>query len=197
MAADRTPPAASPSQRYRTIVADPAWPFTYNGWGWKSGYYQKRRGLGYETMTVEDICALPVSDLAEPDAHLYLWIPDPLLVQGVAAQVAAAWGFPVGRLLIWEKPNFGMGTFPRSQHEAVMVCRRGTNVPFAIRDVGSVIRWKQLYRKGKVNSAKPDAFMDLVEQASPGPYLELFARSKRIGWDVWGDEVDSDVELSA
>ena len=187
--------------KYRTIVADPPWPFVYNGKGWRTNqsgrrYYQAKQGLGYETMTLEEICALPVGDLARVDAHLYLWIPDSLLVQGVAADVVNAWGFPSGRLLIWEKPGYGMGSFPRCQHEAVMVTRRGDE-PYRVRDVGSVIRWKQLYHKGKVNSAKPDGFLDLVEAASPGPYLELFARRQRLGWDTWGNEALNHVELTA
>lgn len=180
--------------RYRTIVADPPWEFAYNGSGWKtkgqSGkrYFQEKDGLGYPTMPLEEIKDLPVSDLADHAAHLYLWIPDPLLLEGVAADVARSWGFlKPGRLLIWEKPSYGMGSFPRCQHEAVLVCRRG-DLPFRVKDVGSVIRWKQLYHKGKVNSAKPEGFLDLVEAASPGPYVELFARRQRFGWDYrYGD----------
>jgi N6-adenosine-specific RNA methylase IME4 len=193
----------SHAAKYRTIVADPPWPFFYNGAGWKTNgqtgrrYYQERSGLGYPTMSVDDICSLPVDDLAEKDAHLYLWIPDSLLVEGTAKKVVEAWGFPVGRLLIWEKPSYGLGAFPRSQHEAVMVTRRGSGRPFRICDVGSVIRWKQLYHRGKVNSAKPEGFLDLVEAASHGPYLELFARRNRLGWDTWGNEALEHVEVPA
>ena len=90
--------------------------------------------------------------------------------------------------IIWEKPNFGVGVFPRHCHEPLLVCRRG-KLPFtAKRDVRSVQKWRQpqLTNGGKTHSAKPDAALDLVETASPGPYLELFCRRPRFGWDSWG-----------
>jgi N6-adenosine-specific RNA methylase IME4 len=197
---------------YRTIVADPPWPQHYNGGGrrkgggstWSHGrYYTAVRspGLGYETMTVDAICALAVAELAEDDAHLYLWIPDRFLIEGDGARVCRAWGFRPGRTLVWHKPNWGLGTFPRPQHESVIVAKRGS-LPYALRDVGSVQEWKQVYeRAGRVmskkGSAKPDGFVDLVERASPGPYLELFARRQRLGWDTWGDEALEHVELTS
>jgi N6-adenosine-specific RNA methylase IME4 len=90
--------------------------------------------------------------------------------------------------IIWEKPNFGVGVFPRHCHEPLLVCRRGS-LPFtASRDVRSVQRWRQpqMTNGGKTHSAKPDGALDLVEQASPGPYVELFSRRPRLGWDSWG-----------
>jgi len=186
---------------YRTIVADPPWPITWsmgttrvNGRGER--HRTIKRDLGYPTMSIEDICALPVSDLAEPDAHLYLWVTPKLNREGVGAAVARAWGFEVFSELVWAQVNFGLGTFPRPGHEPVLVCRRG-KLPFNRRDVHSVQTWDHPRdgKRGKIHSAKPDAFLDLVESASPGPYLELFARRKRFGWHVWGNEVDSDVDL--
>lgn len=100
---------------------------------------------------------------------------------------------------MWEKPNYGLGKFPRPQHEIVLVCRRGT-LAFQLNNVGSVHRWSQMRdanNGGKVHSAKPDGFLDLVEQASPGPYLELFARRQRLGWDTWGNEALEHVDLQA
>ncbi len=193
---------------YRTIVADPPWPQNYNGGGTRSGgtwsnrrYYKAgRTGLGYPTMTVDAVCELAVSDLAADDAHLYLWIPDRFLIAGDGARVCAAWGFKPGRTLIWRKPNFGLGTFPRPQHEAVIIAKRGS-LPFTVNNVGSVHNWNQVYElhqgvRSKKNSAKPDGLIDLVEQASPGPYLELFARRQRLGWDTWGDEALNHVEIA-
>jgi N6-adenosine-specific RNA methylase IME4 len=90
---------------------------------------------------------------------------------------------------VWAKPSFGLGKFPRPQHEILLVCRRGS-LPFALNNAGSIQRWTQPCRGngGKIHSAKPDGSYDLVMQASPGPYLELFSRTARLGWDTWGNE---------
>ena len=144
--------------------------------------------MAYELMTLEDIANLSVANLAESDAHLYLWATPELHRRGVAVEIAEGWGFRVVHEIIWAKPNFGMGAFPRHAHEPLLVCRRG-DLPFALRNVGSVQRWSQPYLTttgtgtGKTHSAKPDGAYDLIEQASPGPYAELFARRARFGWD--------------
>jgi N6-adenosine-specific RNA methylase IME4 len=179
--------------KYATIVADPPWPIEWrtgktrvNGRGERHVNHKQR--LGYERMSIEDICALPVGGLAEREAHLYLWTPDQFLIDGSAGRVIEAWGFEAGRLLIWRKTGYGLGRFPRPQHEAIVVCRRGT-LPFRIGDEGSVQTWKFPYENGaRAHSRKPDGAIDLIERASPGPYLELFARRARFGWDYWGDE---------
>jgi N6-adenosine-specific RNA methylase IME4 len=179
---------------YRTIVVDPPWPIRWSG-GWRkagastgSTLVHAKRALAYPTMTIEAIAALPVRELAEADAHLYLWVPDHFLIEGVAAHVCRAWGFEPGRLLVWHKSNYGLGTFPRPQHEALVLAKRGT-LAYRVRDVGSVQFWRAAYQNGaRVHSRKPDAALDLIEQASYPPYVELFARRHRLGWDVWGDE---------
>jgi N6-adenosine-specific RNA methylase IME4 len=153
-------------------------------------------------MSVAEIQSLDVQTLVDDDAHLFLWAPDTFLINGTAKSVAEAWGFKPGRvLLFWAKPGFGLGHFPRPQHEAILVCRRG-KLPF--RDaltIGSVQEWPQPYGPAgrsiaKIGSAKPDASLDLIERVSPGPYLELFARRQRLGWDTWGDEALCHVELA-
>lgn len=188
------------SGRYRTIVADPPWPFQWsgggqtrvNGRGERHVNHNFRGALPYPVMSIDDIAALPIGDLAESDAHLYLWLPDSLLIDGVGARIIDAWGFKRGRLLIWKKRNYGLGFFPRPQHEAVIVCKRGS-LTHRVRDVGSVQEW--WHAKG--HSRKPEAFLDLVERASPGPYLELFARRQRLGWDTYGNEALEHVSLTA
>jgi N6-adenosine-specific RNA methylase IME4 len=159
-------------------------------------------------MSVDEIGALQVSvrSLVEDDAHLYLWIPDRWLIAGDGARIAEEWGFNPLRLIVWAKKGYGLGKFPRPQHECVLVCRRG-NLSFQVDTVGSVQEWKRPYGpprfggrgigSGRVHSAKPDGFLDLVEQASPGPYLELFARRQRLGWDTWGNEALEHVSLSS
>lgn len=178
--------------RYRTIVADPPWPLADLCMRPVCGAGGKRKRatvFPYKTMPLADIMALDVAALAEEESHLYLWVPAKLNREGKGVATAEAWGFDVVSEIVWQKPGFGLGAFPRPQHEMVLVCRKG-KLPFSPRNVGSVQRWAQVYdgARGKKHSAKPDGFMDLVERASPGPYLELFSRRARLGWDTWGDE---------
>lgn len=197
--------------RYRTIVADPPWPFQWGGG--KGGRRRRETELGYKTMTVAEIAALDVASLADPNGcNLFLWATDEVYREGQAVQVARAWGFePVGPAIVWAKPNYGTGLFPRPGHEPLMVCRtRGKKATWR-RDgdgkylpevVGthSVQRWWQVRgnrNTGKQHSRKPEGALDLVEAVSPGPYLELFARRTRFGWDTWGDQGLSHVVLTA
>jgi N6-adenosine-specific RNA methylase IME4 len=176
------------AEKYRTILADPPWPIRWNGG--RGGRRRRAVPLAYPLMSVDAIKALPVSEWAAPAAHLYLWVTPELHRQGVGVDVARAWGFAVVGEIIWSKPNYGMGAFPRPAHEPLLVCRRG-RLAFARNDVGSVQTWSQHRGKGnggKIHSAKPDGAIDLIESASPGPYLELFARRARFGWSYYGDE---------
>ncbi len=139
-------------------------------------------------MSVEDISALPVAELAAENANLFLWVPAGFNRVGVGVDVAKAWGFETVGEFVWAKKNYGLGAFPRPQHEILLVCRRG-RLGFSRRDVGSVLvatQERAPNNGGKVHSAKPAAMYDLIESASPGPYLELFARQPRLGWDAWG-----------
>ena len=190
--------------KYRTIVADPPWPangaFDLRTRPWVIGAGGRRRRatvVPYSSQPLEWIDSLPVATLAEDDAHLYLWVPASLNRQGIGVRAAKAWGFSVVSEIVWDKIGYGLGAFPRPQHEIVLVCRRG-KLSYVPRDVGSVQRWKSPRAHnngGKIHSAKPDGFYDLVERASPGPYLELFARRQRLGWDTWGDECFQSVSL--
>lgn len=175
--------------RYRTIVADPPWPFRWSGGA--GGAHRNATPLAYGLMPLDEIKALPVADLTEADAHLYLWVTPELHREGEGVATARAWGFEPVDEIVWEKPNIGMGVFPRHVHEPLLIARRGT-LPFtAARNVRSVQKWPQAHAGnggGKVHSAKPDAALDLIEEASPAPRLEMFARRARFGWDYWGDE---------
>jgi N6-adenosine-specific RNA methylase IME4 len=135
-------------------------------------------------MTVEEISALPVSELAdESGCHLYLWTTNRYLP--AAFDVVSSWGFRYAQLLTWAKTPMGIGpggAFAQNA-EYVLFCRKGTLKHQ--RRLDSV--WFNWHRTAK-HSAKPEAFIDMVEQVSPGPYVELFARRHRLGWDVWGNE---------
>lgn len=187
--------------KYRVIVADPPWPIK-----WTGGARQRRNGRGekhenskssvrslpYAAMTVGDICALGVADVSHGDAWLLLWVVDRFAFDGSAAAVSRAWGFEPRRFLVWEKSGMSLGSFPRPQHELCLVCTRGKPLHFR-RNIASVQSWPFAYEKAgrshaRKHSAKPAGFFDLVSTTLQGPYLELFARETRDGWDGWGDQ---------
>jgi N6-adenosine-specific RNA methylase IME4 len=163
---------------YSTIVADPPWALDWHagrGVG-RSG----RDGLPYSTMALSEIADLPVGDLAATSAHLWLWTTHGFLWDAPA--IAEAWGFKFSYLLTWAKPGLGMGGRFRHSCEYVLFCERGSPLPVVNRkDIGTWFQWSAGH-----HSAKPDAFGDLVERVSPGPYVELFCRRPRLGWDHWG-----------
>lgn len=142
-------------------------------------------------MTVEQITALPIRDLAEKDAHLYLWVTNHYVESAYA--VARAWGFRPVVLLTWAKRPMGLGlggAFVQTT-EFMLFARRGRDVAR-----GRINRtWWEWPRQGQ-HSAKPEQALDLVESMSPPPYLELFARRNRLGWDTWGDQCFQHVELA-
>lgn len=181
--------------KYRTIVADPPWPHPSSGPRtrqqsdgprvWRAG---TRSELPYERMTVAEIAALPVREQAEADAHLYLWTTNGFLRS--AFDVVDAWGFKFSTVLTWCKTPMGLG--PGGAYavttEFVLFARRGSLPPLRRWD-STWFPFKRVMANGSVaHSAKPDAFLDTVEQVSPGPYLELFARRARFGWKYWGDQ---------
>jgi N6-adenosine-specific RNA methylase IME4 len=170
--------------RYRTIVADPPWHYDRTGLTFKdadSGEFTGH-GLPYGSMTVEEIAAIPVREWAAKDAHLYVWTTQRYLLD--TYPIVEAWGFRPSSLLAWCKPSrgFGLGGTFQSNLEFVLFCRRGSLK--AMQRVPS--QWFQ-WPRGP-HSAKPEAFLDMVESTSPGPRLELFARRARFGWDYWGNE---------
>lgn len=178
----------SAPERYRTIVADPPWDLGQTGFTFHGGANRPSH-VPYPTLTVDEIAAMPVNELADDDAHLYLWTTNRFL--RAAFDVLDAWGFTYSTPLVWAKAVRGWmpgGTFP-SHAEFVLYGRRGTPETLGRAD-RQVFEWP---RSG--HSVKPEAFLDLVETISPGPYLEVFARRARLGWHVYGNEVDSHVEL--
>ena len=149
--------------------------------------------MPYPTMTLKQIEALPVGRLAEDSAHLYLWTTQKFLRDSYG--VVEAWGFrPSATVLTWCKEPFGlgMGRVFGSATEFVLFGWRGEAPP---RGRPAVNRNWFTWPRGK-HSQKPEAFLDLVEAVSPGPYLELFARRNRLGWDTWGNESLEHVELT-
>ena len=174
--------------KYKTIVADPPWAYKNRMRGnMTKGEMRSVDFNEYPTMSVDEIAALPVRDLAEDDAHLYLWTTQTFLRD--TYRVLDAWGFRQGAMLVWSKPPKGVcGTYVCSV-EFCIFGRRG-NLQHKRRQLGTCYQWP---RSG--HSAKPEAFQDMVESVSPGPYLELFARRTRLGWHTWGNQALCHVNL--
>jgi N6-adenosine-specific RNA methylase IME4 len=175
-----TPPL--PEGSYSTIVADPPWAYD-EGWpeyADRAGEHNPRRDLPYQSMTVDEICQLEIP--AAGDAHLFLWTTNRYLEEAYA--VVRAWSFEPSQVLVWCKPprGIGPGGIFSNTAEFVLYGRRGS--PEHIQRVDST--WWS-WPRGR-HSAKPAAFLDIVESICAGPYLEMFSREPRAGWESWGLE---------
>jgi N6-adenosine-specific RNA methylase IME4 len=186
----------TPIKRYRTIVIDPPWPLDLTGKrSFRHTTTDAWRGadtisLPYPSLTLAQIAALPIKELTEQDAHIYLWTINHFIAESYA--IARAWGLHPVQLLTWCKKPMGLGlggTFVNTT-EHILLCKRGHLKSLRRVDTSWWI-WKRQHR----HSQKPEEFQTLVEQVSPPPYLELFARRVRPGWSVWGNEVKSDIFL--
>lgn len=144
------------------IVADPPWQIAPKmGAG---GRRKRATVVPYSFMTIDEIKALPVAGLAEESAHLYLWTTRRYFREGIAVQVARAWGFEPCGELIWGLRNGGMGGFTGNGHEPILLASKGGE-PWPKNEMPAGVHfWKQPYARGKIHSAKPDAFQDLVER---------------------------------
>ncbi|MDX9745061.1 MAG: MT-A70 family methyltransferase [Syntrophales bacterium] len=172
--------------RYSTILADPPWQFQ-NRTGKMAP--EHRRLLRYPTMELKEIVELPVSKLAAAKSHLYLWVPNALLQEGL--RVMEAWGFTYKSNLVWYKirkdggpDGRGVGFYFRNVTELILFGVRGSMRTLSPGRTQVNI----LSTRKREHSRKPDEIYELVEACSPGPYLELFARFKREGWHQWGNE---------
>jgi N6-adenosine-specific RNA methylase IME4 len=176
-----------PPPRFSTIYADPPWQFQ-NRTGKMAP--EHRRLHRYQTMAVEEICALPVKEVSAVPAHLYLWCPNALLASGL--RVMEAWGFAYKSNLVWYKvrkdggpDGRGVGFYYRNVTELLLFGVRGSlRTGQAGRRTVNIV----LTRK-REHSRKPDEFYDIIATCSPPPRLELFARHPRPGWAQWGDEI--------
>jgi N6-adenosine-specific RNA methylase IME4 len=169
---------------FSTIVVDPPWRYRTAGITSTSNRPATKPSASaqYATMTPAEIAALPFGEQAAADAHLYLWITNPMLFE--ASPILAAWGFEYVTLLTWHKlGTFGLGYYFRGDTEHVVFAVRG-KLP-----IEPALRVSNHFAAKKVgHSVKPDRFYEIVERVSPEPRLELFARRRRVGWAVWGDQ---------
>lgn len=165
-------------KRFGTVYADPPWRY---------GNQATRAATGghYGTLTVEEIAAMPVADLAADAAHLHLWTTNAFLFE--AKTVIEAWGFEYKSILLWIKPTIGIGNYWRVSHEFLLLGVRGS-CPFPKKgEHRSQLSWVQAPRLE--HSEKPHCFREMIENVSPEPRIELFARNDFPGWLCWGNEV--------
>lgn len=178
-----------PTQKYSTILADPPWRFL-NRTG-KIAPEHKRLSR-YETMTMQEIMDMPVGQLALPQSHLYLWVPNALIQEGL--EVMRCWGFTYKTNLVWYKirkdggpDGRGVGFYFRNVTELVLFGIRGSMRTLRPgRTQVNVVATRK-----REHSRKPDELYGVIEACSPSPYLELFARHDREGWEQWGREIES------
>ncbi len=177
--------------RFATILADPPWQFVN-----RTGKIapEHRRLSRYHTMTLDEIERLPVGDIAAATAHLYLWVPNALLPDGLA--VMKAWGFTYKSNLVWHKvrrdggsDGRGVGFYFRNVTELILFGVRGKNARTLAPGRRQV---NLLATRKREHSRKPNEQYELIQACSPGPYLELFARGARQNWTVWGKQARED-----
>lgn len=172
---------------FGTVLADPPWRFQ-NRTGKMAP--EHRRLTRYETMTLDVIRNLPIRDYLTEPAHLYLWVPNALLPEGI--DVLRAWGFEYKSNIVWHKirkdggsDGRGVGFYFRNVTELVLFGIRGKNAR-TLRPGRTQVNL--IASRKREHSRKPDELYDVIERCSPGPFLELFARGKRENWSVWGNE---------
>lgn len=165
------------AERYPLVYADPPWRYEHAE--------SESRAIEnqYPTMSLDDICALPLADITTDDAILFMWTTSPKLEEGM--RVVREWGFTYRTCMVWDKEKIGMGYYARQQHELLLIATKGAiPVPPPSARPGSVVR----ITRGD-HSAKPHEFYELIERMYPElPKLEMFCRSPRAGWSVWGNQ---------
>jgi N6-adenosine-specific RNA methylase IME4 len=168
---------------FSVIYADPPWTFGQSG--------ERGAASKYDLMSLDDIKAMPIAELAADNATLLLWVTNNSLAAGL--EVMRAWGFTYKTNLVWDKYYLGLGNYFRGSHEILLHGVRG-RAPFAFHSQRSVVQFPRT-----VHSSKPAEMIPLIERVLPGErYLELFARTRPNSfsdWSVWGNEIDSDFAI--
>jgi N6-adenosine-specific RNA methylase IME4 len=180
-------------KKFATVLADPPWQFV-NRTGKVAP--EHRRLSRYGTMTLDKIMELPVAEIAAPTSHLYLWVPNALLPEGI--KVLSAWGYIYKSNIVWHKlrkdggsDGRGVGFYFRNVTELILFGTRGKNARTL--DPGRT-QVNYLGTRKREHSRKPDEQYDLIESCSPGPFMELFGRGTRQGWATWGNQADASYE---
>lgn len=171
--------------KYKVIYADPPWSYNDKQNTSKLGGAVKH----YSTMSIRELCLMPVRWLACKDAVLFLWVTSPLLESSF--ELVKAWGFKYKTSFVWDKVAHNMGHYNSVRHELLLVCTRGSCTP----EVKKLFDSVQSISRTK-HSKKPDVFREIIDTIYPtGERLELFARERTEGWDVFGNEVEGSITL--
>lgn len=173
-----------PDDKFRVIYADPPWKYgdTREGLDKWAGTAAEDH---YPTMSIDELCALPIKGIVADDAALFMWVTSPLLAE--CWPVIAAWGFKYKASFIWDKVRHNFGHYNSVRHELLLVCTRGSCLPDGESNTDSVISIERNAR----HSEKPAEFIKLIESMyKVGKKIELFSRGRRDGWTSWGNEVE-------
>jgi len=175
--------------KFRTILADPPWQFQNKTGKVAPGHKRLNR---YDTMTLSDIISLPVANVTHETAHLYLWVPNALLPDGL--RVMEAWGFQYKANIVWHKvrkdggpDGRGVGFYFRNTTEIILFGIKGKNARTQAPGRSQVNIIRTMKRE---HSRKPDEQYSIIEACSPGPFLEMFGRGSRKNWVTWGNQAD-------
>ena len=169
--------------KYKTVLADPPWNETGGG--------RIKRGANkyYSLMKTEEIIRImkkQIDEWCEDECHLYLWVTNNFLKDGL--QVIDELGFKYITCITWNKDRISLGQYYRGITEHCLFARRGV-LPYKIKDGKRQQGVTGFFEKKTIHSKKPELMFKMIEKVSYGPYLELFARTKRSGWTAWGDEI--------
>lgn len=190
--------------KYRTIVADPPWEYKTPGQIGKTLAHRPNRDKGfsrfgagsvarYGAMSLDELALLPVAEISEDNSHLYLWVTNGFMES--AYTLARAWGFSPKTIITWTKirsdgkPSMKMGYYYRGATEHCLFCVRGSLRLFGDAHPTAILEPRLPH------SVKPEYFYRMVETQSPTPYLEMFARRRREGWDAFGNECEGSICL--
>jgi N6-adenosine-specific RNA methylase IME4 len=161
-------------QRFGTIYADPPWDYDNQS-------TRAATSNHYESMTIEQLCELPIPELSADKCHLHLWTTNAFLFE--CPRIFEAWGFEFKSTFVWVKPQLGIGNYWRNSHEIMLLAIKGGQTARS----RSERSWIECGRG--IHSSKPEQVRRLIERLSPGPYLELFGRAPRTNWTVFGNQI--------
>ena len=170
-------------KKYRIFYADPPWKYNEVQHANEGNFHMKPLGIHYPSLSITELCDLPIKDLSEENAVLFLWVTSPLLEE--CFPLIKAWGFKYKTSMVWDKVKHNVGNYVSVRHELLLICTKGSCTPDIKKLDDSVYSEERTE-----HSKKPEYFRNFIDKIYPkGNRIELFAREQWEGWDVWGNEV--------